>query len=228
MSRTLPRILLAVGLAGAVFAASSCAHYTMINAFQVKLRPGSRIGLVMWDNVNGFGSMNQRAMEGYLSGALTIRGFSVTALSNEFMLGEALRSRLIPEGSFSGRAAVVEGLRQGGEIQGDTQLMSEVISSLETDDAIARLKSLRLMKATFLEGRQIEYILAVERFAEFGFSVYLIDTKNDVVVNTLTAHGNVQGFEEVMGSIPALGRTTGSSEPYTHELRLASYIAGLL
>ena len=210
----------------------SCASYTYVKAWHTSLKPNTKIGLVMWDSVQGFGSMNQRAMEGYLTGTLTAKRFRVTVLSYEFMLGEALKNRLIPNGTFSGRLAVVNGLSEGGSIQGkdSADLMRELATALETDDAVDRLEGLRTLKSLFVKDKKIDFILAVERFGYLGYTFYLIDSETDSVISTFTIHANDNGMKQILGDPPKYGRTRSpiGDEEYAPLLRIASHVADIL
>lgn len=220
----------ALGLVLAALLAGSglggCARYTLIESSGGELSEGARLGVAIWSHGHRRAA-ERRALRGYLAGALAKRGFDVRMLNLELLLGEELEGRLYPEGSYSAGAALATGIRAGGRLEGAAEEVEALLERTEADDARARLDTLRGVAADLAEEGNIDYVLVLERFASFGFNVYVVGTKTQRVVHSLTLMGNEDGLRAALG-VPDDGtlRPRGSTDTRGGKLlSLSSFIA---
>lgn len=208
--------------------APGCARYTLIEARSEQIKPTSMVAISVWaPGEMGYGAT---ALEAYLTAALIQRSVKVRPLRLELILGQGLLPTIMPEGAYSARRAVTLGMSAGGEIEGSPQTVAKVLESNELNDAASRLAALAELARAVPVSLGIDYLLVVHRFDTYGYAAYLVNLREQRIVNAFVISGTRLGFWKALGS-PRHGREYGANDGDASRmeiLRLVDYIAARL
>ena len=197
---------------------TGCA-YTVRQANTGFLPAGSKVAVTVFgDDVEGPGP---DVLEAYLTAALVGRGFEVHPLAVELLAGRNIVDRTLDPAS--------NGMQAGGKVE--CKVGTECRPSPTPQD---RLESIASIIRSVPADRHVQYLLAVQRYAAYGYAAYLVDLSRQAVVNVFVVGAKKDGFKRVLGTPAPKGGTfvshragtTGSTR--LNLIRIAEYVVNLL
>lgn len=206
----------------------ACAQYTYIRSSSFKIESGSKLGLLV---ASDHSSSSREVFKGLLRGALIARGYNVHLMSDKAMMGDEILGIMFPEGEYSAGYNITQGLSKGGGIEAEDDVIRDVLTHTEMVDAERRYRGWRKLVDLWRKYVTVDYVMVVNQFDIYGFSIAVVKTSNYQIVNTFTISGNEDGFEKVLG-LPEVGESyhwaVNKEEPNMPLLRVASFISGQL
>jgi len=204
---------------------AACARYTFKQGATAGVPPNSIMAVSVWDpDVEGRGPS---ALEGYLTTSLVARGYRVRPLQLELIVGRSVLQRILPHGAYSAHEALIEGMKKGGQVEADQEVIVRALELDEMDDAKSRLEGIAEIGAALPKSMGIQYMVVVHRFDEFGYAVYAINVNQNTVVHALVVSGNQRGFQKALGDpdTSAFMRAEDGDNTRMEMLRLSEFIA---
>lgn len=176
---------------------TSCASaFTARIGIQRPLAARSRIGVLV---MNGDGAAASSPLEAYVSATLIDAGFTVKSFRARHYAPQVHDEILYPFGAYGMGRAIADGIKSGGELEGESDVVNTLLSQHDIGDASIRLDAILAQTAKVQKAIGVDYVLVIYDFGSYALGAYLVEMSSKDVLMAYAVTANGDGWQAHFG-----------------------------